>query len=704
MQHRIICFGILSMLAAIPLFPQDIPAGGEPVLPEDAALQMNLQGGSMGRRTLVDVDSMPFDRAVQAETLELPDNTWGVQLSLTISALVDEEDALLAVFYARGVESSQESGEVFSEFIFEKAGDPWDKSVTFPISVVGEWKPYFIPFHPVEDYGAGEAAVLFRLGYHPQTIQIGGLELLNYHDLFEVEDLPRTTPGYEGDDPQAPWRTQAERMIDQYRKSDIVVRILDDRGLPVPNAPVHVTMRKHAYKFGSAVSARMIMQSGANSDRYNEIIETRFNRVVMENDLKWGPWENWDRSTTLGALHWLRVRGIDIRGHCLVWPSWTHTPDDLKAHRDDPEYLESRVLNHIEDEAGALAGMLVDWDVINEPYWNHDVMDILGDETMVDWYEKTREMDSTAVLYLNDNNIVSGGGVDAAHQEHFYDTVEFLLDRGAPLQGLGTQCHFGTNVTPPERIWAVLDRLAETGLEIQATEFDVDSPYENLQVNYTRDFVTAYFAHPATVGILTWGFWAGAHWKPEAAFWDEDWNLRPHGEVWMDLVFDAWWTDEQLLSDGRGEAHVRGFLGDYEIQVNGSQGAVSADFMHPSNGTVITVRGGDIEIGHGVPSDAAETVQDRPASFALGANYPNPFNPDTVIPFTLARPEKIRLAVHNTRGRLIRVLVDGEHPAGRHGIAWNGKDRNGRRAGSGIYLVRMQADGFSACCKITLLR
>jgi len=699
-QNTIVSILLIGLALSIPVLSQEIPTGGDPVLPEDAAIRMSLQGSSLGRRTIVDVDSMPFDRAIQAETTVLPDNTWGVQLGLSISAAVDEDDALLAVFYARGIESSQESGEAFSEFIFETAADPWDKSISFPISVVGEWKQYFIPFSPVQDYSIGGANVLFRLGYNPQTIQFGGLELLNYHDAYEVEDLPRTTPDYEGKDPDAPWRAQAEQMIDTYRKADIAILVLDDNSNPVEDGLVRVEMKKHAYKFGSAVDARRMMQGDSDAQQYNETIETYFNRVVMENDLKWGPWESWDRNATLDALDMLNDMGIEIRGHCLVWPSWNNTPDDLEENENNPIYLEIRVLDHIEEEAGALSGMLVDWDVINEPFWNHDIMDVLGDEVMVDWFNKTREMDQTAILYLNDNNIISGGGVDAAHQEDFYNTVQFLLDNGAPLQGLGTQCHFGTNVTPPERIWAVLDHLAGYGLEIQATEFDIDSPYEDLQVDYTRDFMTAYFAHPSTVGILTWGFWDGQHWKPTAAFWDEDWNLRPHGETWVELVTETWWTNEELFTDSQGEAATRGFLGEYEISIQNGESQLTTDFSLGLGETMITVIGSSIGIQNGI----SDSDHQQASSFSLGSNYPNPFNSDTSIPYIVPRSGNVRITIYNSRGQRIKVLIDAGHKPGQYRLTWDGSNEMDQQVSSGIYLIRMQAKNFSASRKITLLR
>lgn len=703
-MRNVLTIGLLILLATS-VFTQEIPDGGSPVLPENAAIRMSLSGGSNGRREIITVENMPFEKAVQGETKTTVTNSWDIQFTIKTNAAILKDDVLLAVFWVRGIESSDETGEVRTEFIFEQDSDPWTKSVTHPLVAVGDWKQYFLPFKSEADYSAGDAAVKFRLGYSPQTIQIGGLQVLNYEDALTMEELPRTSVTYSGMEPDAPWRAQAEQMIDTYRKGEIEVTIKDESGQPVTDAAVKVRMKKHHYKFGSAVVANRIMGDGPDTDQYNQIIEDYFNRVVMENDLKWWSWEGWgDRDTILDALDWLRDADIEVRGHCLVWPSWQHLPDDLEENQDDAEYLRDRVLTHIEDEAGELAGLLVDWDVVNENYWNHDLMDILGDEVMVDWFNKTHEMDPNAKLYLNDNNIISAGGVDYKHQDFYINTVQMLIDNGAPIHGLGTQCHFGSSATPPERIWTVLDKLDDFGLEVQATEFDVNTTDRELQVNYTRDFMTAYFAHPSTVGILTWGFWAGQHWKPEAAFWDEEWNLRPHGEAFLELISETWWTNEDLNSDGNGVASTRAFLGEYDLEISYNGKTIKAGISHGTHKSTVTVLGDDVQLEHGHPTHVSVEKSNEAMSYKLSAAYPNPFNPETVIPYSLPSEGRINIAVFNHNGQHVTDLVSGLQKPGNHSAKWDGRDKYGNQVTSGVYLLRMTTDLSVHSQKITLLQ
>ena len=89
----------------------------------------------------------------------------------------------------------------------------------------------------------------------------------------------------------------------------------------------------------------------------------------------------------------------------------------------------------------------------------------------------------------------------------------------------------------------------------------------------------------------------------------------------------------------------------------------------------------------------------HPQDFTQGDPWPNPFNPVTWIPFTLARPFPVRLSVHNLLGQEVAVLVDRVLPAGGHQVPF----RAGRLA-SGLYLVTLEAGGRAETRTVTLLR
>jgi len=77
--------------------------------------------------------------------------------------------------------------------------------------------------------------------------------------------------------------------------------------------------------------------------------------------------------------------------------------------------------------------------------------------------------------------------------------------------------------------------------------------------------------------------------------------------------------------------------------------------------------------------------------YKLGNNFPNPFNPDTTIGFSLPQSGKVNLSIFNIKGQLVRTLVDEKLPEGEHSIVWDGRDNGGRKAGSGVYFYRLTA-------------
>jgi subtilisin family serine protease len=98
-----------------------------------------------------------------------------------------------------------------------------------------------------------------------------------------------------------------------------------------------------------------------------------------------------------------------------------------------------------------------------------------------------------------------------------------------------------------------------------------------------------------------------------------------------------------------------------------------------------------------------------PRSFRLSQNFPNPFNPVTTIGFDIpeVRGEKsarVRLVIHDLRGRVVRVLLDREFPAGRHEVAWDGRSGNGERVPSGVYLYHLSVEERNYTKKMLLLR
>jgi hypothetical protein len=129
----------------------------------------------------------------------------------------------------------------------------------------------------------------------------------------------------------------------------------------------------------------------------------------------------------------------------------------------------------------------------------------------------------------------------------------------------------------------------------------------------------------------------------------------------------------------------------------------SNDMINPE--VEIIVRVMTIPVGIGDDDISGSTL---PKVFALNQNYPNPFNPSTSIVYDV--PEAVdgtvpvRLTVYNTRGQMVRTLVDTQKAAGQYTIHWDGTNSTGDRVSSGIYFYKISAGDFVKVKKMVLLK
>jgi GH35 family endo-1,4-beta-xylanase len=569
--------GLFAMACAthvVPAFAETLRPAGTVLVPAEVSAfkpGVYVEDKSTARIETVAVTNRPFTEALRLTTLKPSGLGWQIAVNAKTAAPIHKGDVLWVNFQSRRIESHQETGEAVADVTFfqTNAAGQQVRPLERSFSCGPEWTETSIPFVVPRDAPAGAATLSLRFGSVAQSLEIGGITLINCGSKVTPADLPRTATRYEGYAPGAPWRAAAAERIERIRKGDFNLRVTDTNGQPVANAEVAVRMRRHAFSWGTALNTRHLYDDSTNGDHYRAVVEKYFNKVVFDNELKW---PNWDKSNAAKleqidrALDWFAARDIAVRGHVMVWPSWRHLPYFVRQLENNPDGLRAAVTNHIAEQTAKYGDRLVEWDVINETFANHDLMDILGRDVMLDWYRQAHAGAPQVKLFYNDYIMFHGNATNSPSQ-YFFDTVKFFKDHGAPISGIGEQGHFGGNPPGPAQIIAALDRFGALGLPIEITEFDVTSPDEQFQTDFMRDFTTAIFSHPAVIGMVQWGFWESDHWRPAAALWRKDWTLTPHGQAWVDLVTKTWWTNADGRTAADGTYATRGFYGDYDVTV-----------------------------------------------------------------------------------------------------------------------------------------
>jgi GH35 family endo-1,4-beta-xylanase len=378
---------------------------------------------------------------------------------------------------------------------------------------------------------------------------------------------------YAGREEGAAWRREALARIETIRKGDFIVRVADAAGAPQPGATVRIEEKSSSFQWGSALQFVRLVRDTPDNLRYRQVVLDLFNAASPENDLKWPVWDGdwgpeYGREQSLAALRWLRAHHFYVRGHNLVWPGWKDLPASIVRLRGTLRHDEipGLVLAHIREITAATRGLIDEWDVLNEPFDHHDLMTLFGDGIMTDWFQAARQGAPGLPLFVNDwgnQDILAGPD----HCRNTYRTVALLQRAGAPLGGIGLQCHIVAQPSPPENILATLDLYAGFHLPIRITEFDFNTTDERLQADYTRDFLILAFSHPLVVGVQLWGFWEKAHWRPHGAMFRSDWSEKPNAQAYCSLVLDQWRTRLNGQVGPTGIYAARGFYGDYVVTV-----------------------------------------------------------------------------------------------------------------------------------------
>src|SRR5690348_15516008 len=259
--------------------------------------------------------------------------------------------------------------------------------------------------------------------------------------------------------------------------------------------------------FGAAIAAGKL-----GDGTYTRILNSEFNSVTPENEMKWDATEpsqgrftytNGDRILNQGI-----AMGAKVRGHALLWhaqqPGWAQSLSGTA--------LRNAAINHVTQVATHYKGKIYAWDVVNEAFADGGSgarRDSNLQRTGNDWIEAAfraaRAADPNAKLCYNDYNT---DGVNAKSTA-VYNMVKDFRSRGVPIDCVGFQSHLGTSI--PGDYQANLQRFADLGVEVQITELDVQQGSN--QANIYATVTKACLAVSRCTGITVWGVRDSDSWR-----------------------------------------------------------------------------------------------------------------------------------------------------------------------------------------------
>ncbi|MCM3703523.1 endo-1,4-beta-xylanase [Paenibacillus macerans] len=231
------------------------------------------------------------------------------------------------------------------------------------------------------------------------------------------------------------------------------------------------------FKIGAAVNPLTIRTQ-------EPLLARHFNSITAENEMKFvslHPEEgNYTFEDADRLVDFAREHGMAMRGHTLVWHN--QTSDWLFQDRGgapvSKAVLLERMREHIHTVVGRYKHDIYAWDVVNEAVADEggDLLraskwtEIAGPdlEFIVKAFEFAHEADPDAVLFYNDYN-----ESHPLKRDKIYALAKSLLERGAPIHGIGLQAHWNLFDPSLDEIRAAIEKYASLGLQMQLTELDM---------------------------------------------------------------------------------------------------------------------------------------------------------------------------------------------------------------------------------------
>ncbi len=477
--------------------------------------------------------------------------------------------------------------------------------------------------------------------------------------------------------------------------------------------------------------------------------DSYWNQVTPENAGKWGSVEGGQKNsynwTGLdNAYNYAQTHGFLYRHHNLVWgqqqPGWLSSLDSIEQITEVEEWIQL---------VGERYPDMDYIDVVNEPLHLNPApvyKDALGGNgaTGWDWVIKVFEFarqycDSSVELHINDYSIINSNS--ATNQ--YLVIINLLKERGL-IDGIGIQGHyFELRSSTAAALKVNLDKLAETGLPIYITEFDVNESNDYSQLQKYHILFPALWEHPAVKGITFWGYRQYAIWQQDAYLVRSNGSERP-ALRWMraylagqsfvalpsaSITFDEWpvgYTKSSaytIQNFGVDTLEISSIVSsDDQFTVKTSTmiilpGASFRDtvYFSPANEGVITAQltinsnspnSPDVVTLQGTAITATQLAAEEhiPNSCQLFQNYPNPFNPVTSIHYFLPEESPIKLIIYDLRGTVVRTLVNTYQNSGQYTAIWDATNDQGRLVPAGVYLYCLEQGEGKMQKKMILLR
>jgi len=390
-----------------------------------------------------------------------------------------------------------------------------------------------------------------------------------------------------------------------HRKAAVRVRLLNKDGSPAANQDIKITQKSHQFLFGIGGFEGLELAGGkpggeAISEERKSYLKEKTDKLFAFNNYatlpfylgRYEPVEGKpDEARLMAAAKWFTQRDVKLKGHPLCW----HTVcADWLMNYSNSEIMR-KVIERIERDVSAFAGIIDTWDVINEvvimPIFNkYDnaitrICKEYGQIPLVkEVFGAAKRTNPNSFLLLNDFDM----------SKDYEILIDKVLDAGIQVDIIGLQSHQHQGYWGKDKLYDVLERFSRFGLPLHFTENTIisgelmpahiedlnDWQVESWPTNpegeerQKKEIIEMYeilFSHPKVQAITTWSGCDDAWLHAPAGILRTDNSEKPSYSALKSKIENEWRTDITAHTDSNGFVNIEGFKGMYELRgLNGN--------------------------------------------------------------------------------------------------------------------------------------
>lgn len=376
---------------------------------------------------------------------------------------------------------------------------------------------------------------------------------------------------------QAKWVEESEARIEEIRKADLRIIVIDKAGNPVPRCPVQIAQKRHAFLFGLRLPKAMPDNAPTKEAMSTTPLWRVFNAAALDHVTHWPATQpaadKWDFENVEKQLAWATDRKLLARWGGIISSDPGRMPDWAAGLRGDD--LRQAIEAHTEKVISKFGRHFEQFDVVTQLIDHKHLEKELGFAAIRRLYtlaESQRPAGAASPFGRSTVAFEDGFAPDRLRKALTQATA--MREGFVPIDSLAIEVRLnGSLVEAP--ITRNLSFMGDPGLPVVVTNLEVAGSSRAAAAVNLETALRAMFAHASVKGIFFAGLRSEELHSEDAALINDEGGLTESGELLDRMVRELWWSNVTALADDLGNVKQRVFAGQYQLTATLPDGTIA---------------------------------------------------------------------------------------------------------------------------------